>query len=157
MFDVGWSELVVIGVVALVVIGPKELPGVIRAVGRGVAKLRTMAGEFRGQFDDAMREAELHEVKKTFTDLSDTANSALQSATDPLNSIGDEMKGAVEDLKGSAAEAASQSEPSPTIAAIEADARAMEAEISAPEVTAPEPEPLPAKKRKAPTVERSET
>ncbi|MCA3673985.1 MAG: twin-arginine translocase subunit TatB, partial [Methylobacterium sp.] len=52
MFDISWGEFIIVGVVALIVIGPKELPGVIRAVGRSLAKLRTMAGEFRAQFDD---------------------------------------------------------------------------------------------------------
>jgi Tat protein translocase TatB subunit len=50
MFDIGWSELVVIAVVALVVIGPKELPGVLRMVGQWMGKARKMAGEFQGQF-----------------------------------------------------------------------------------------------------------
>ena len=84
MFDIGWSEMVVVGVVALVVIGPKELPGVIRSVGKAVGKLRTMAGEFRTQFDDAMREADLHDVKKTFTDAAEAATSAASAVTNPL-------------------------------------------------------------------------
>ena len=50
MFDIGWSELVVIAVVALIAIGPKELPGVLRMVGQWMAKARKMAGEFQGQF-----------------------------------------------------------------------------------------------------------
>ena len=56
MFDIGWSELVVIGVVALIAIGPKELPGVLRMVGQWVGKARRMAAEFQGQFNEAMRE-----------------------------------------------------------------------------------------------------
>lgn len=102
MFDVGWSELVVVGVVALVVIGPKELPGVIRNIGRAVAKLRTMAGDFRGQFDDAMREAELSEVKKTFTEAKDMASGAVQAATNPLGTLKDEISASVASINESA-------------------------------------------------------
>ena len=144
MFDVGWSELVVVGVVALVVIGPKELPGVIRTVGKAVGKLRTMAGEFRGQFDDAMREADLHDVKKTFTDAADAATSAANSITEPVTSLQSEMQAAVSDVTG--ASNLSETQVSDTISGITADAKAMEAEIAAE--PAPEPAPAPKKRRK---------
>ena len=71
MFDFGAGELLVIGVVALVVIGPKELPGVLRQVGKASAKMRQMAGEFRSQFDEAMREAELQDAAKHITGIKD--------------------------------------------------------------------------------------
>ena len=74
MFDIGWSELVVIGVVALIAIGPKELPGVLRTVGQYMGKVRRMAAEFQGQFQEAMREAEVAEMKKQFDDLSKAAD-----------------------------------------------------------------------------------
>ena len=64
MFDIGWGELLVIGVVALVAIGPKELPTVLRTLGQWMAKLRRMASEFQGQFQEAMREAEMSEKLK---------------------------------------------------------------------------------------------
>ena len=64
MFDMGWSELMLIGAVALIVIGPKDLPQSLRTVGQMTGKMRRMAGEFQSQFNDAMREAELDEVKK---------------------------------------------------------------------------------------------
>jgi len=59
MFDLGWGKLVVIALIALVVIGPKELPAVLRTVGQWMAKIRRMAAEFQGQFNEAMREAEM--------------------------------------------------------------------------------------------------
>jgi sec-independent protein translocase protein TatB len=68
MFDIGWGELLVIGIVALVVIGPKELPGVLRTLGQAMAKVRRMASEFQGQFQEAMREAEMHDIKKQVDD-----------------------------------------------------------------------------------------
>jgi len=73
MFDIGWSELVVIAVVALIAIGPKELPGVLRMVGQWMGKARKMAAEFQGQFQEAMREAEMADLKKTFDEVKDAA------------------------------------------------------------------------------------
>ena len=73
MFDIGWSELVVIAVVALIAIGPKELPGVLRMVGQWMGKARKMAGEFQGQFQEAMREAEMADLKKSFDEVKEAA------------------------------------------------------------------------------------
>ncbi|UPK07576.1 Sec-independent protein translocase protein TatB [Bradyrhizobium sp. 170] len=73
MFDIGWSELVVIAVVALIAIGPKELPGVLRMVGQWMGKARKMASEFQGQFQEAMREAEMADLKKSFDEVKDVA------------------------------------------------------------------------------------
>jgi len=73
MFDIGWSELMVIAVVALIAIGPKELPGVLRSVGQWIAKARKMAAEFQGQFQEAMREAEMADIKKSFDEVKDAA------------------------------------------------------------------------------------
>ncbi|KIZ38861.1 MULTISPECIES: Sec-independent protein translocase protein TatB [Rhodopseudomonas] len=73
MFDFGWSELVLIAVVALIAIGPKELPGVLRMVGQWVGKARRMASDFQGQFNEAMREAELSDLKQTFDEVKESA------------------------------------------------------------------------------------
>src|SRR3979490_1814436 len=73
MFDIGWSELVVIAVVALIAIGPKELPGVLRMVGQWMGKARKMAAEFQGQFQEAMREAEMADLKKSFDEVKKAA------------------------------------------------------------------------------------
>jgi sec-independent protein translocase protein TatB len=74
MFDIGWSELVVIAVVALIAIGPKELPGVLRMVGQWMGKARKMAAEFQGQFQEAMREAEMADLKKSFDEVREAAS-----------------------------------------------------------------------------------
>src|ERR1700733_4446872 len=73
MFDIGWSELVVIAVVALIAIGPKELPGVLRMGGQWMGKARKMAAEFQGQFQEAMREAEMADLKKSFDEVKEAA------------------------------------------------------------------------------------
>lgn len=65
MFDIGWTELVVIGVVALVVIGPRELPQVLRTIGAWVGKARGMAREFHSGVSEMMRESELDELRKS--------------------------------------------------------------------------------------------
>ena len=74
MFDIGWSEFAVIAVVALIAIGPKELPGVLRMVGQWVGKARKMAAEFQGQFQEAMREAEMADLKKSFDEVKEAAS-----------------------------------------------------------------------------------
>ncbi len=65
MFDVGWSELVVIAVVAIIVVGPKDLPKMLRTAGQWARQARRLANEFKSSLDQVAREAELDEVKKS--------------------------------------------------------------------------------------------
>jgi sec-independent protein translocase protein TatB len=103
MFDIGWSELVVIAVVALIAIGPKELPGVLRMVGQWMGKARKMASEFQGQFNEAMREAEMADLKKSFDEVKEAATgftsgnimTSLQKDVSDAMQIGDIDKPAV--------------------------------------------------------------
>ncbi len=85
MFELDWGKLVIIGIVALIAIGPKELPTVLRTLGQWVAKIRRMASEFQGQFQEALREAELADLKKQAEDL----HGAVSDATkfDPLADV----------------------------------------------------------------------
>jgi sec-independent protein translocase protein TatB len=94
MFDMSWGEVMLIGGVALIVIGPKDLPKALRTVGQVTTKLRRMAGEFQMQFNEAIREAELDEVRKEVDGIRNTARSA--STFNPVQTIRDELKGAVE-------------------------------------------------------------
>jgi sec-independent protein translocase protein TatB len=89
MFDIGWSELLVIGVVALIAIGPKELPGALRAVGHWMGKIRRMASEFQGQFQEAMREAEMADLKKQVDDITNTATDFANY--DPMRDVRQEI------------------------------------------------------------------
>jgi sec-independent protein translocase protein TatB len=91
MFDIGWGELVVIGIVALIAIGPKELPTVLRTVGQWMGKVRRMASEFQGQFQEAMREAEFAELKKQVDAIGEGAS------FNPLETARKELEGAMED------------------------------------------------------------
>ena len=69
MFDFSWSEIMVIGLVALICIGPKDMPVAIRAISRVLKKMRRMAGEFQGHVDEMLREADLAEVSNTLRDI----------------------------------------------------------------------------------------
>jgi sec-independent protein translocase protein TatB len=86
MFDLGWGKIVIIAVIALVVIGPKELPAVLRTVGQWMGKIRRMAAEFQGQFQEAMREAEMADLKKSIDAITD-ATRGIGSGFDPLSSV----------------------------------------------------------------------
>lgn len=93
MLDVGWSELLVIAVILIVVVGPKDLPPMIRAFGKMTARLRRTAGEFRAQFDEALREAELDDLRQS-VDEARKLNPAtsLRDAINPLRQMGNDIK-----------------------------------------------------------------
>jgi sec-independent protein translocase protein TatB len=95
MFDISWSELLIIGVVALIAIGPKELPGVLRAVGQWMGKVRRMASEFQSQFQEAMREAEVADLKKQVDDM--TSSVTDYTNFDPMESVRKEVDGLIGD------------------------------------------------------------
>jgi sec-independent protein translocase protein TatB len=69
MLGLDWSELALIAVVAVVVIGPKDLPEAVRGVAKGIQKLRRMAGEFQGQVDEVVREAKLEDVRNQINEI----------------------------------------------------------------------------------------
>ena len=69
MFDISWTEFLLIGIVALIVIGPKELPAVMRGLGQWTRKIRSLAADFQNQFHEAMREAEMADLKKQVDDV----------------------------------------------------------------------------------------
>jgi len=101
MFDIGWTEILIIAVVAIIVVGPKDLPRMLRTLGRYAGQLRRTAGEFRSQFDDVVRESELDELRSTLQDASDLnpINEIRDSVTDsmaPLKESADSIKGDIE-------------------------------------------------------------
>lgn len=69
MLDIGWMELMVVGIVALLVVGPKELPTLLRTIGRYVGMAKRQADQFRAQFDEAIRDTEFDDLKKEMDDL----------------------------------------------------------------------------------------
>jgi sec-independent protein translocase protein TatB len=96
MFDISWSELLLIGVVALIVIGPKELPAALRTLGQWMAKVRRMAAEFQGQFQEAMREAEIDQLKKDMDEMAAKAKDYTQF--DPIEDVRRDIEKSVGDL-----------------------------------------------------------
>jgi sec-independent protein translocase protein TatB len=93
MFDIGWSEMLIIGVVALVVIGPKELPGALKTFAFWMKQARKLAREFQSGVDDMIRTAELDEAKKAVEDVRRNLNKEIETAVDPTG----EMKQALSD------------------------------------------------------------
>jgi sec-independent protein translocase protein TatB len=96
MFDLGWGKIIIIAVIALVVIGPKELPAVLRTVGQWMGKIRRMAAEFQGQFQEAMREAEMADLKKSIDAITD-ATRGIGSGFDPVSSVSKDIESAFAD------------------------------------------------------------
>lgn len=135
MFGIGWSEFVVIGVVALIAIGPKELPGVLRMVGQSLGKIRRIANEFQGQFQEAMREAEMADVKKEIEDLSTSATDIAK--IDPIGDANREIERALHE--GAANEVTPPVETPPP-----AEATPLPAPPSPVEPSAAEPDKKPA-------------
>jgi len=123
MFDIGWGELVVIGIVALIAIGPKELPGVLRTFGQTMAKIRRMAAEFQGQFQEALREAEMADLKKQADEMASSVSDIANF--DPMASAKKEM------------EAAFNPEPTPPASAGAPEPTPPPIDVPLPEPTAP--------------------
>jgi sec-independent protein translocase protein TatB len=97
MFDIDAGKILVVGVVALLVIGPKDLPRVLRTVGQTVGKMRRMAAEFQNQFAEAIKEADLEDVKKEFSAIRDSA--AIDTSFDAALLMRDEITTAVQGPK----------------------------------------------------------
>lgn len=93
MFDIGWSELLVIGVVALIVIGPKDLPKALKTAGMLLRKARQISGEFRASLDEMVREAELEEVRaqvKKATEID--IEKEFEKTVDPTGSLAEALR-----------------------------------------------------------------
>ncbi|MET0942976.1 MAG: Sec-independent protein translocase protein TatB [Mesorhizobium sp.] len=119
MFDIGWTEMLVIAIVMIVVVGPKDLPRMLRTFGKTTAKLRTMAGDFQKQFNEALKEAELEDIKKSVDDL---------RGLNPANEIRKQLnpfEKAAHDIRTGLDSAL---KPSPPVAAPPASAEALSAE-----------------------------
>jgi sec-independent protein translocase protein TatB len=107
MFEIGWGELLIIGIVALIAIGPKELPTLFRTLGQWTNKLRRMASEFQSQFQEAMREAELADIKKQVDDMTSQAQS--YASFDPVAEVRRELDSTQQQIESAMAE-----KPAPT-------------------------------------------
>jgi sec-independent protein translocase protein TatB len=93
MLDIGWSEMAVIALVALIVIGPKELPQAMRAASKWVRKARSLAREFQSGVDDMIREADLEDARKAVQNAKNMdLDKALEETVDPTGEVGSEAR-----------------------------------------------------------------
>jgi sec-independent protein translocase protein TatB len=142
MLDISWTEFLLIGIVALVFIGPKELPAVLRTVGQWTRRLRSMAADFQSQFQEAMREAEMADLKKQVDDIAHDIKSY-----DPLKDVRADVEAAGKDIQSSLESPASMTpagEAAQSEAPIGQDAIATAAEPVAPEAAEQSALPAPA-------------
>lgn len=116
MFGMGWSELLVVGVVALIVVGPKDLPVLFRQIGQFVGKAKGMAREFTSAMNDAADESGMRDISKT-----------LKSATNPLGTAMDGVKDAARDVSSSLRNMDSDSETAKLAAERAAKAKKIQA------------------------------
>ena len=137
-FGFGYSEMFVIAVVAIIVIGPKDLPRVLRALGKTVAKMRGMAREFQGHLDSAMKETGFDEVKKEFNNLKNSAN-----VIEPVKkTVADDVKKQEDDFKKLFGDAPAADAPKPAVSGSPFPAASV--------TSAPAPAPAPAAAPAAP-------
>ena len=115
MFDISWTEFLLIGVVALIFIGPKELPAVMRTMGQWTRRIRSMAADFQGQFQEAMREAEMADLKKDVDDIARDIKSydPLKDVRADLESAGKDIQTSLDQQPALMTSAASDAAPSP--------------------------------------------
>ena len=139
MFEIGWSELLLIGIVALIAIGPKELPTVLRTLGQWTSKLRRMASEFQRQFQEAMREAEMADLKKQVDEMTSQAQSYANF--DPVSEVRRELESTQQQIEGAMVNPAGAATPSPPVAAEPSTSPADAALPAAPATDAAAPPP----------------
>ena len=116
MFDISWTEFLLIGIVALIVIGPKELPAVMRSLGQWTRKIRSLAADFQNQFHEAMREAEMAELKKQVDDMASDIKSydPLKDVRTDVEAIGKDLDESVKSPDKAADKDAVKEEPKET-------------------------------------------
>lgn len=117
MFEIGWTEMLVIAVVMIVVVGPKDLPQMLRQFGRSAAKLRAMAGDFRKQFDEALKEAELDDVKKSVDQIRGLNPMAeVRKQVNPFAQAAQEVRSGIETAMKPKAQPPISAEPASPVA-----------------------------------------
>ena len=97
MFDVTSSKLLILAIVALLVVGPKDLPVLLRAVGKYLGIIRRHANEFRAQLDEAMRDAEMQEIRKEFESVGNEMKSTLEEGARAIDTEVESARVGVDD------------------------------------------------------------
>jgi len=115
MFDFGWWELAIVGLMMILVLGPKELPRAMRSIARFMRKARRLASEFQGHVDDIIREAELDEVKDTVRSIKNQdVNAIINDAVDPGGELTKELKDTMADARREMNDIKASAGPTPT-------------------------------------------
>ncbi len=142
MFDIGWSELLIIAIVMIVVVGPKDLPKMLRAFGKATARMRATANEFRNQFNEALKEAELDDVKTIIDETRKLdPRSKLTQVFEPIRSAGEEIRSSLT--------------PGSTVAPPPAEPVAVEEPVPAAPVKRARKTPVKPAAAKTPTAEKA--
>jgi sec-independent protein translocase protein TatB len=132
MFDLGWGELLVVGAVALVVLGPKELPNALRTITNLTKSARRLAGEFQSGINEIVREAELEDARKAAQSMTKgSISKAIEKAVDPTGEMKSSVSSLQKDVKQIKAEPISPVGPIPPAPSMPAPAEP--AAIAAPE------------------------
>ena len=146
MFDLGWQEFMLIALIALIVVGPKDLPRVIRAVSQGIRRVRGVAREFHSSLEEVAREAELDDIRKQARDLANEGlDESLRKDLDPMGEIEHSIRDAQRQFNdANSAIGAAEREFKSDIAKAQEPAADAVGEPTAPEQSAPEPAQQPA-------------
>lgn len=170
MFDFAWSELAIIGVIAIVVVGPKDLPKLMRSAGKAAAQARRMADEFRGQMSEALRDTELDDLRKSVDEIRSLdprsmIRDEVAKLAEPVRTLADDVRHELTDAQAQAAAGISNPvdagavdltipDASPTLARVE-PAPAAPIDLALPEMPgfAEPPEILPAAPEPVPAID----
>ena len=132
MFDLGWTEFIVVAVVAILVVGPKELPGMLRTIGKTIGSARRMAGDFQRQFNDALKEADLDGIKSGI----DSVNKInpvrqIKDSLNPIKQAADDVQRDNKGLLKSSEKAAPASTPAVSTDPVDTPAKPVAAKAAA--------------------------
>ncbi|MCC3304997.1 Sec-independent protein translocase protein TatB [Sneathiella sp. HT1-7] len=159
MFDIGWTEMAFVLVIAVLVIGPKDLPKAISTIGKYVRKARSMARDFQSGIDDLARETELDEIKKDIQKGTDfNIKKQIEDAVDPTGSkenMFNDIKPQIRDPRDSANNYSAP--PVKSGEGTQSPAKADAPSVAEKPAPAKPAEPAPVKTADAPPVPKSET
>jgi len=145
MFDLAWSEILIVGLIAVLVLGPKELPQAMRTFANALRKVRKLGAEFQGHFNEMLREAELDDVRKQVQKFSQTSlTDHVTNMIDPGGDVAKQVQSALTDPDQTKAQEQAAATPvAPEVAAVEPPAETPPPETTAAPGPSPEAPPKP--------------
>lgn len=144
MFDVGWSEMAVIALIALLVIGPKDLPNTMKTIAHWMRKAKSLTREFQSGIDEMVREAELEDAKKALeATRSGNLQRTISNAVDPDDEVGGEVRGIEKEARSEGSASSSEGEQGGESNAEKAAAKMPSANVAPPHSLTPPAEDTP--------------